>query len=81
MLADRDARIDAEQASGQHSVWREVYRVMRCPGAPCRHQGQYCWQDIEGKRHHRLKTHHLKALVKYVEQGGVLETHDHIYTR
>jgi hypothetical protein len=22
-----------------------------------------------------LKTHHLKALVKYVEQGGVLETH------
>lgn len=76
MLADRDAQIDAEQVSGQHSVWRDVYRVMRCPGPPCRHEGQYCWQDPESKRHHRLKTHHLKALVKYVEQGGVLETHD-----
>ncbi|CAG8885997.1 unnamed protein product [Penicillium salamii] len=69
MLADRDAQIDAEQVSGQHSVWRDVYRVMRCPGPPCRHEGQYCWQDPEGKRHHRLKTHHLKALVKYVEQA------------
>ncbi|KAI3290537.1 hypothetical protein DTO002I6_6460 [Penicillium roqueforti] len=48
---------------------------MRCPGPPCRHEGQYCWQDPEGKRHYRLKTHHLKALVKYVEQGGVLETY------
>jgi len=78
MLADRDAQIDAEQTSGHHSVWRDVYRVMRCPGAPCRHEGQYCWQDPEGKRHHRLKTHHLKTLVKYVEQGGVLETHDDV---
>ncbi|EPS32153.1 hypothetical protein PDE_07113 [Penicillium oxalicum 114-2] len=75
MLADRDAQIDAEQASGQHSIWRDVYRVMRCPGPPCRHEGQYCWQDPEGKRHHRLQTHHLKALIKYVEQGGVLKTH------
>lgn len=75
MLADRDSQIDAEQVSGQHSVWRDVYRVMRCPGPPCRHEGQYCWQDSEGKRHQKLKTHHLKALVKYVEQGGVLQTH------
>lgn len=75
MLANRDAQIDAEQISGQHSVWRDVYRVMRCPGPPCRHEGQYCWQDPEGKKHHRLQTHHLKALIKYVEQGGVLETH------
>jgi hypothetical protein len=29
-----------------------------------------------GQRHHRLKTHYLKALVKYVEQGAVLKTHD-----
>ncbi|RJE21195.1 hypothetical protein PHISCL_06471 [Aspergillus sclerotialis] len=78
MLADRDAQIDAEQVSGQHSVWRDVYRVMRCPGPLCRHDGQYCWQDPESKRHHRLKTHHLKALVKYVERGGVLDTHDDV---
>lgn len=50
-LADRDARIDAEQSSGQYPVWRDVYRVMRCPGPPCRHEGQYCWQDPEGKKH------------------------------
>ncbi|KAJ5998521.1 hypothetical protein N7451_006331 [Penicillium sp. IBT 35674x] len=78
MLADRDALIDAEQVTGQHSVWRDVYRIMRCPGPPCRHEGQYCWQEPEGKRHHRLKTHHLKALVKYVEQGGLLETHEDV---
>ncbi|CAI7580189.1 unnamed protein product [Penicillium pancosmium] len=78
MLADRDAQIDAEQASGQHSVWRDVYRVMRCPGPPCRHDGQYCWQDPDGNRHHRLKTHHLKALVKYVDQGGILDTYDDV---
>ncbi|OQE62923.1 hypothetical protein PENNAL_c0256G06018 [Penicillium nalgiovense] len=77
-LADRDARIDAEQSSGQYPVWRDVYRVMRCPGPPCRHEGQYCWQDPEGKKHYRLKTHHMKALIKYVEQGGDLETHDDI---
>lgn len=77
-LAERDVQIDAEESSGQYSVWRDVYRTMRCPGPPCRHEGQYCWQDPEGKRHYRLKTHHLKALIKYVEQGGVLETHDDI---
>jgi hypothetical protein len=77
-LVERDARIDAEQSSGQYPVWRDVYRVMRCPGPPCRHEGQYCWQDPDGKKHYRLKTHHLKALIKYVEQGGDLETHDDI---
>lgn len=77
-LAERDARIDAEQSSGQYPVWRDVYRVMRCPGPPCRHEGQYCWQNPEGKKHYRLKTHHLKALIKYVEQGGDLETHDDV---
>lgn len=77
-LAERDVQIDAEESSGQYSVWRDVYRTMRCTGPPCRHEGQYCWQDPVGKRHYRLKTHHLKALVKYVEGGGVLETHDDI---
>lgn len=78
IFADRDSQIDAEQASGQTQVWRDVYRIMRCPGPPCRHEGQYCWQISEEKRHHRLKTHHLKALVKYVEQGGVLKNDDDI---
>jgi hypothetical protein len=67
-LVDRDARIEAEQSSGQYPVWRDVYRVMRCPGPPCHHEGQYCWQDPKGKKHYRLKTHHMKTLIKYVEQ-------------
>lgn len=65
MLRERDDQIDAENFSGQPSVWRDVYRKMRCPGPPCQHEGQYCWQDPEGKKHYKLRTHHLKALVKY----------------
>ncbi|KAI3050159.1 hypothetical protein CBS147353_11647 [Aspergillus niger] len=51
---------------------------MRCPGPPCRHDGQYCWQDPLGKKHYKLKTHHLRSLVKFVENGGELETHEDV---
>lgn len=78
MLTERDAEIDAEQASGQPSVWRDVYRTMRCPGPPCRHDGQYCWQDPNGKKHYKLRSNHMRTLVKYVDQGGIIETHDDI---
>ncbi|GAA93055.1 hypothetical protein AKAW_11167 [Aspergillus luchuensis IFO 4308] len=78
MLTERDARIDAEDVSGQHTVWRDVYKKMRCPGPPCRHDGQYCWQDPLGKKHYKLKTHHLRSLVKFVENGGELETHEDV---
>ncbi|OJD25365.1 hypothetical protein ACJ73_03267 [Blastomyces percursus] len=78
MLAERETQIDTEHASGQPAAWREVYRMMRCPGPPCHQGAQYCWQDPVGKKHHRLRTHHLRSLVRYVEQGGVLETHDDV---
>ncbi|XHF99663.1 hypothetical protein AWENTII_003192 [Aspergillus wentii] len=78
MLTERDVQIDAEYASGQPSVWRDVYRIMRCSGPPCRHEGQYCWQNPVGKKHYKLKTHHLKSLVKFVERGGTIETHDDV---
>jgi hypothetical protein len=79
MLHELDDQIDAEEASGQPSVWRDVYRVMRCPGPPCHHEGQYCWQDPVSKKHYRLRTHHMRSLVKYVEsKKGVIETHDDI---
>jgi hypothetical protein len=77
-LVDRDARINAEQLSGQYPIWRDIYCVMRCPGPLYRHEGQYCWQDPKGKKHYRLKTHYMKTLIKYVEQGGDLETYDDI---
>lgn len=51
---------------------------MRYPGPPCQHEGQHCWQDPVGKRHYRLRINHLKALVKYTEQGGIIDTHNDI---
>ncbi|GCB25807.1 hypothetical protein AAWM_08692 [Aspergillus awamori] len=45
MLADRDAQIDTEQASGQYSPWRPVYNALRCPGPPCDNHDGHCWQD------------------------------------
>jgi hypothetical protein len=50
---------------------------MRCPGPPC-HLGPHCWRDPVGKRHYRLKTHQLKSLIRHVEQGGQLRTHDDV---
>ncbi|CAG8010702.1 unnamed protein product [Penicillium nalgiovense] len=58
MLTDRDAQLDAEDASRQPSVWRE--------------------KDPAGKRHYKLRTHQLRSLVRYVEKGGILETHNDI---
>jgi hypothetical protein len=37
--------------------------------------------DPIGKKHYRLRTHHLRSLVQYVEQGGILEIHDNIPDR
>lgn len=50
---------------------------MRCPGPPCE-LDPHCWRDFLGKKHNKVGTHHLKSLIKYVEQGGELNTHDHV---
>jgi hypothetical protein len=78
MLADRALQLDAEQDSGgRSSVWREVYALMRCPGPPC-NLGPHCWRDPFGKKHYKLRTHHLKALIELVQQGLVLSTHNDV---
>ena len=78
MLADRASQLDAEQeTSASASVWREVYALMRCPGPPC-NRGPHCWRDPLGKKHYKLQTHHLKALIQLVEEGHVLHTHDDV---
>lgn len=42
-LYQRDIQLDAEEeATGQPSVTRNVYKVMRCPGPPC-NAGPHCW--------------------------------------
>ena len=78
MLGERTMQIDAEEeTSGQPSIWKDVYNLMRCPGPPC-HLGPHCWRDPIGKRHYKLKTHQLKSLIRHVEQGGQLRTHDDV---
>ncbi|KAJ5564500.1 hypothetical protein N7513_000742 [Penicillium frequentans] len=78
MLNDRDAQLDAEEhVSGQQSVWRAVYSLMRCPSPSC-HLGPHCWQDPHGKKHYQLRTHHLKRLIAHVEGGGILECQDDV---
>lgn len=70
MLSERTLQLDAEEeTSGQPSTWSDVYNLMRCPRPPC-HLGPYCWRDDIGKRHYKLKNHHLRDLIKYVDRGS-----------
>ena len=42
MLNERDAQLDAEEnVTGQQSIWRGVYNLMRCPSPSC-HLGPHC---------------------------------------
>jgi hypothetical protein len=78
MLGERAMQIDAEEeSSGQPSIWRDVYSLMHCPGPPC-YLGPHCWRDPIGKRHYKLKTHHFKSLIRHLEHGGQLRTHDDV---
>ncbi|CAG8219696.1 unnamed protein product [Penicillium olsonii] len=74
----RDAQLDAEEnVSGQESIWRGVYNLMRCPSSSC-HLGPHCWQDPHGKKHYRLRSHQLKRLIAFVEKGGALLSHEDV---
>jgi hypothetical protein len=79
-LSKLDAQINAEQSFGQPSVWREVYKAMRCPGSPCDNKDGYCWQNPHRKKHYKLRTLlHLKQFVELVKRGLLeLETRDDI---
>jgi hypothetical protein len=76
--SERAAQLDAEgESSGQSSIWQEVYSLMRCPGPPC-DLGPHCWRDPFGKRHYKLRTHHLRALIEFVEHGNTLQSHEDV---
>jgi hypothetical protein len=78
MLVERASQIEAEEeCSSQPSIWKEVYALMKCPGSPCS-LGPYCWRDSFGKKHYKLRTHQLKELIKYVEQGNILRSHEDV---
>jgi hypothetical protein len=76
MLTELSTQLDEEQDSpGQPSIWKDVYSLMRCKVRSC-NTGPHCWCDPVGKKHYKLKTHHLTSLIQYVEQGLVLQTHN-----
>jgi hypothetical protein len=78
MLTERATQLDVEEASsGQPSIWRDVYAVMRCPVQSC-NLGPHCWRDPVSKKHYNLRTHHLRSLIEHVEQGHTLQTHDDV---
>jgi hypothetical protein len=78
MLAERDSQLDAEEGVvTQPPIWQDVYNLMRCPGPPC-NLGPHCWRDPYGKKHYKLRTHQLKSLIRHVEQGGQLRSHDDV---
>ena len=78
MLTEGDAQVDAEHASSGHPpIWREVYNLMRCTGPPC-HLGPHYWRNPVGKKHYKLKSHHLKSLIMHVQDGHTLKTHSDV---
>jgi hypothetical protein len=78
MFAEMDSQINAEEGNPlRPSVWQDVYNLMRCPGPPC-NLGPHCWRDPDGKKHYKLRTHQLKGLIRHVQQGGRLQSHDDV---
>ena len=62
------------------SLLSGVRYIRKCGflGQPCHHNGQFCWLDPVDKKYYRVNTIHLKRLVKYVENGSVLDIHDDV---
>lgn len=78
MLRERGLQVNEkeEDLSGQPSAWKHVYALMRCPGS-CE-LGPHCWQDPYGKKHYKLYRDELLSLVRYVQSGKVLESHEDV---
>ncbi|RYC79042.1 hypothetical protein BFJ63_vAg18077 [Fusarium oxysporum f. sp. narcissi] len=77
-LAERAIDIGEEETvSDQPAVWRRVYDFFRCTGSPCGLR-PHCWVDTVGKKHYKLKTHHVRALIEYVRLESMLQSHDDV---
>lgn len=75
MLQNLEREINAEEElTGELAAWKHVYAIMRCPGS-CE-LGPHCWQDPYGKKHYKLYRDELLSLVRYVQSGKTLETHE-----
>ncbi|KAK8093419.1 hypothetical protein PG997_000104 [Apiospora hydei] len=67
----------SQSLTDQQTTWNELYERMRCPGPPC-HLGPYCWRDSANSKHYRLRTHHLRSLVRHIEEGHAINCHDDV---
>lgn len=77
MLQNLEREINAEEElTGEPAAWKHVYAIMRCPGS-CE-LGPHCWQDPYGKKHYKLYRDELLSLVRYVQSGKTLETHEDV---
>ncbi|KAL3456945.1 hypothetical protein BJX64DRAFT_269775 [Aspergillus heterothallicus] len=76
MLAERDAYIaEEEERTGRLSAWNSVYELMQCNFWLCQLNSDWCWEDLKGSKHYKLREPHIDRLVDYVEKGGKLESH------
>lgn len=77
MLEERDQQLRAEEeVTGEPPTWKAVYALMRCPGS-C-DLGPHCWQDPYGKKHYKLYRDQLENLNKFVQSGGLLQSHEDV---
>ncbi|KAL2826367.1 hypothetical protein BJY01DRAFT_241374 [Aspergillus pseudoustus] len=77
MLQELDREVNAEEElTGEPAAWRHVYAIMRCPGS-CE-LGPHCWQDPYGKKHYKLYRDEILSLVRYVQSGKRLDSHDDV---
>lgn len=75
MLAERDIQIDAENIAKRPSAWRDIYK-----------KNALCWDTMSKSKWVLLagpgqkevlytENHHLKCIVRLVEDGHVLNGH------
>lgn len=78
MLAIRDLQVDVEQySSRQASTQQKVYKTIRYP-SPLYNKGPYYQIDTIRKKYYRLLLDTIESLVKYVQDGNILETYNNV---
>jgi hypothetical protein len=77
MFQKLDREVNAEEdLTGEPAAWRHVYAIMRCPRS-CE-LGPHYWQDPYRKKHYKLYRDKLLSLVRYVQSGKRLESHEDV---
>lgn len=77
MLQNLEQEINTEEElTGEPAAWKHVYAIMCCPGS-CE-LGPHCWQDPYRKKHYKLYWDELLSLVRYMQSGKTLETHEDV---